>query len=227
MITPILFKFDTVVQTAQPETPFLKFGLESVLSDCLGIETALRTLYEDFEGTMSGPLYWPELSTLETSHTDKKGKPFPVSFHFSTFIIAQFVITYWAGLMVLHRQIASTYQALMAFDPAYQSQCRDSADTIFAMVANICQSVEYLTSRRMGGMGLLAVIIPLHGCKPALHDVAVLKGVDLHREITCVLEMIDLVQRRFSFDINLSMNRSYGATTGYSSIRYPSEDTQS
>lgn len=75
-------------------------------------------------------------------------------------------------------------------------------------------------------MGLLAVIIPLHGCKPALHDVAVLQGVDLHREITCVLEMIDLVQRRFSFDINLSMNRSYGATTGQGSIQYPFEHTR-
>ncbi|KAJ5673599.1 C6 zinc finger domain protein [Penicillium longicatenatum] len=158
-------KFDNALQAFDQNNTLLQAALDTVRLECLGIHAALQTLYDEFEQTISGPLYWPELSTLElkgTPNNDEQPTLFPVSFHFSNFLVAQFLVTYWSAMMLLHRQLATTYHQMAAVDGS---------------------SVEYLSQPQMGGAGLLAVIAPLRGCKPALNSVAVLQNEEVSREI--------------------------------------------
>lgn len=199
-------KIDNAVYASNIDNTSLRDDLESVLADCHDLESALRNLHRDFESTVSGPLYWSELSRLEingTPRNEDEGNLFPVSSHFSSFIVTQFTLTYWSGTMVLYRQLANTYQHLAVFDALYSHRCRDATDTIYVMVTNICQSFEYLTQSRMGGMGLLAIISPLRAAQSALKNVAVLRNEDLSREADCVTGLIGRTYRRFNFDINL------------------------
>ncbi|KAJ5912357.1 C6 zinc finger domain protein [Penicillium tannophilum] len=211
-IVRVNVKFDEALQDFHQNSNLLQAGLEAVRLECLKIHADLQALYEGFEQTISGPLYWPELSTLEAHDTlndDEQPKLFPVSFHFSGFLVAQFLVTYWSGMMLLHRQLAATYSQMAAFDAfVFLPQSQEAASTIYTMVTNTCQSVEYLSQPQMGGAGLLAIIAPLRGCKPALKSVAVLRNEDLSREIAWVRESIARTQRRFNFDITLSLDFS-------------------
>ncbi|KAJ5088533.1 c6 zinc finger domain containing protein [Penicillium angulare] len=207
-------KFDKAVSESDKEKITVQNTLESVLDDCFNLELVLRNLYKDYESTISGPLYWSELSTLETNtnhndHDEDKGNLFPVSFHFPSFIVAQFALTYWSGILVLYRQLAITYQhlAIILGTPDYFLRCRDATNVIYTMAINICQSFEYMTNHRMGGMGLLAIISPLRACRSALQNVAVLRNEDMDHELACVAGLIGRLYKRFNFDINLVLNR--------------------
>ncbi|KAJ5948301.1 hypothetical protein N7466_001316 [Penicillium verhagenii] len=203
-------KVDKAIEEFKQNETLLQVALEKVHLECLDIRAALRDLYEEFEQTISGPLFWPELSTLESSDIlidDQEAQIFPVSFHFSNFMVAQFLVTYWSSMILLHRELASIYHQMATPDTLiFLPRAQDAASTVYTMVKNICQSVEYMTQPRMGGSGLLAIIAPLRGCKPALISVAVLRNEGLSREIAWVNELVARTQRRFSFDITLSLD---------------------
>ena len=183
------------------------------------VESSLRSLYENFEKSASGLLYWPELSTLESSSDDARlGKVFPVSFHFPAFFVARFVTTYWAGMMGLRHLLMSAYRKLAEVEsmsvlnsttertPWPTSAGNVPPDLPFyehrnewkSLVMNICQSVEYFLQDKMGISGPLTILASLRACKRDLES-------DAHnwsREIEWIADILERMQQRIDFPVN-------------------------
>ena len=159
-------------------------GLRESTARCLEVDARLHALYDDFDKSISGPLYWPQLSGVDGPAEDAAlGKIFPVSFFFPAFPVAQALIVYWLSLMVLHGQLARNYgqmarAAAMATArgappgdgdggggsaEAYGARARQSLATMEANARCICQAVEYMLQETMGWLGTYAMLSPLAG----------------------------------------------------------------
>jgi hypothetical protein len=202
----------------------LQDGFRSIIAKCLKVEYALRSLYENFEKSASGPLYWPELSTLESPLDDtSSGKVFPVSFHFPAFFVAQVSTTYWSGMMAVHHQLMYAYNKLAAIESSTTSssindvllrqtsagngiysvvpsdlRSREHSDKWKSMVKNICQSVEYYLQDKMGWPGPISILPLLGGCKSCLESIP----EDWSREIGWITETIGRVVKKFDFPVS-------------------------
>jgi len=180
----VLQKFD---ETCSKEDPLKRRdGLYEIITTCLDLENQLKRVYDKFDNSVPGPLYWPQLSKLESNLDDDiSGKVFPISFYFSTFFVAQVVLGYWSAMTTVHHQLMCTYQKLAEIElPSTHGGSNDAAraiDVRFSihlaadradeharlsedMARNLCQSVEYSLQDRMGGLGPLAVLTHLSGC---------------------------------------------------------------
>ncbi|KAH8887208.1 hypothetical protein GQ53DRAFT_726641 [Thozetella sp. PMI_491] len=73
----------------------------------------LSILFQRIESSTSGPLYRPELSTLNCAvDNEKEGKPFPVRFQFTAFVVGQTMMVYWVAQMLLHSYMCKAYHEL-------------------------------------------------------------------------------------------------------------------
>lgn len=214
----VLFNFHSINQQFNDishgtNQTVLQVGFREIIAKCLKVESALRGLYGNFEKSASGLLYWPELSTLESSPDDARlGKVFPVSFHFPAFFVAQVVTTYWVGMMAVHHLLMLTYDKLAeiessaAFTSTTSSlpnvpsnlRSREHSNEWKAMTRNICQSVEYFLQDKMGISGPLAILAQLCGCKRNLENVP----EDWSREISWMADFIERIQKKVYFPIN-------------------------
>jgi hypothetical protein len=220
-VPAILQQLDEVSREANQT--ILQDGLRDIIAKCLKVESALRGSYRSFKNSVSGPLYWPELSTLE-SHLDdtRLGKLFPVSYHFPTFFVAQVITKYWSGMMVVHYLLTYTHNKLAAIQsskpltcttntllwPISASNllysaipsalpCREHSDKLKTMVRSICQSVEYFLQDEMGGLGPLTMLLQLRGCKNCLEGVP----EDWSREISWITDYLERIQKKFNLSI--------------------------
>jgi len=138
------------------------------------VESVLQDLHANFSKSVSGPLYWPELSTLESRLDDEKsGKFFPISFKFPSFSIALTVATYWSNMMVIHNQLSHAYDRLKLLTPtengshltiASVQQIRERDSTWQTMAKNVCQSLEYFLHDNMGSFSHMSILALLSGC---------------------------------------------------------------
>lgn len=222
----VLFDYHAALQQSvkichETNPTVLQTGLGKIIAKCLGVETAMRELYANFDKSASGLLYWPELSKLESRLDDtQSGRVFPISFHFPAFFVAQVVITYWAGLMAVHHLLMSVYSKLAEIEwstaslasftnshplsiSAYNSpssrRSSEHTNEWITMVKNICQSVEYFLQEQMGISGPLAIIAHLLGCRRNLKD---LPGNCWSREISWLTDLIERIQQKVEFPVN-------------------------
>ena len=183
----------------------------------------MRSLYEAFEKSASGPLYWPELSKLESDLDDvASGKLFPVSFNFPAFFVAQINTTYWSSMMAVHHEIMYSYNKLTALELpkspdskagspqatsaetgdglalSYQARALQHDAIWKAMIWNVCQSVEYHLQDKMGWPGLAGLLPPLTGAKSCLESV---HPEDWSREIAFITEAMGKIVQRFNFPV--------------------------
>jgi len=170
---PAIFgRFDAV--SREKDRSILCAGLGEVIAKYLEIESVLQRMHEDFSKSVSGPLYWPELSSLESRlDNEESGKLFPVSFRFSSFSVALTVTTYWSNMMVVRNQLGHAYTRLevrTSVDddsssalPFLRPSCERDSGWEF-MAKNVCQSVEYFMQDHMGTLGPLSILGFLSGC---------------------------------------------------------------
>jgi hypothetical protein len=197
----------------------LQDGFRDIIAKFLKVESTMEGLYRNFENSVSGPLYWSELSTLE-SHLDDEtlGKVFPVSFHFPAFVVAQVVTTYWSGIMAVHHNLMFTYDKLAsiesstAFTSAAGSPLSSTTDssslnsvvpsylrshehrnTWVSMVRNICQSAEYFLQDQMGELGSLTVLTLLSGCISCFGS----SPDTCNREVSWIIDVMEEIKRKF------------------------------
>ena len=89
----------------------------TIITRASKVESVIRKVFQKFKASVSGPLYWPEMSTLESTTDDLElGKVFPISFHFPTFSVAQMLTTYWSSVLTVNFYLACTYSILIATD---------------------------------------------------------------------------------------------------------------
>jgi len=201
---PAIFgQFDAV--SRERDQNVLRAGLYEVVAKFLEIESGLQGFYESFSRSVSGPLYWPALSTLESRVDDEEsGKLFPVSFQFPSFSVALPVITYWSNSMVLHNQLGHAYDRLKMLTPcddgsfpalpSAQVPC-DGGRKWEVMAKNICQSVEYFSQDCMGSLGPLTILSFLTGCYSCFGNAA----GDWSREMRWISDSMLQVKRRLRF----------------------------
>jgi hypothetical protein len=80
------------------------------------MESQLSDWFASFEASTSGALYYPELSKFgSVTENLELGKVFPVAFHFSTFAVAQHMLYYWIGLIIVQAHLCFTYKELSHF----------------------------------------------------------------------------------------------------------------
>lgn len=202
----------------------LQNGFCDMMEKCSKTEGALRGLYSNFERSASGPLYWPEFSTLDSRLDDTtSGKVFPISFHFPSFSIAQVVTTYWMGMMMVHYLLRLACDRLAAIDSLTDlardtntvmwptsgdkipppvvlssSKSREHDNKWKTMVRNICQSLEYHLQDRMGGLGPVFILTQLLGCKKCLEN----DREDFSREISWITEFTERIRKRLNFPVD-------------------------
>ncbi|KAJ5578719.1 C6 zinc finger domain protein [Penicillium hispanicum] len=183
----------------------------AIVTKCLQVDHALRQSNYTFEESNSGPLYWPELSSLEADaeRADGLGKVFPVSFHFSTFNVAEVMTAYWSGMMIVHCKLQHLYARLTALYPSnakYLVQSREHGEIAREVISNICQSAEYLLQEKLGGAGPMTLLAPLRGCRNYLESMA--EGKAARREIAWLNEFIGRTTRRFEFPISRALEKT-------------------
>jgi len=203
---PAIFRrFDAV--SREKDQGVLRAGLCDVIAKFLEMESALQGLHENFKRSVSSPLYWPALSTLESRLDDEKsGKLFPVSFQFPSFSVALTVTTYWSNMMVLHNQLGHVYHKLETLTKTCEDGSLPALSSVQAsydeggrkweiMAKNICQSVEYLSQDHMGSLGPLAVLSFLSGCYSCFGNAA----GDWSREMHWISDSMLQAKRRLQF----------------------------
>ncbi|KAH8660227.1 hypothetical protein BX600DRAFT_513850 [Xylariales sp. PMI_506] len=93
----------------------LRDGLLEIIAKFRVINSKLRSIYRDFEISVSGPLYSPELSKIDSRLDNAElGKVYPVSLYFPAFYVAQFTCTYWSAVMAVEIQLDEIYFRLAA-----------------------------------------------------------------------------------------------------------------
>lgn len=190
----------------------------ATIREGLRIEHVIADWYARFKETVSGPLYYPELSKREymVDQSDL-GKMFPVAFRFPSFSVAQNLLFYWVALLSLHAHLGWVYGTLSRLLEALElirvglpctcdSECLrhftmddlpalgDRLDWPRTTAYNICQSIEYCLQDHGRGFGPVAIL-------PVL---SMVKGYWVHwpgdwsREIEWVDENFSLLGRERS-----------------------------
>lgn len=192
-------------------------GLQDCFHDIIGrfleVGSFLQGLCENFKRSVSGPFYWPEMSTLESSlDSTEMGKVFPVSFHFPAFVVAHFTVMYWSGMMTVHNQLMYTYDALAAIESAPTSvasspgrstapgsgcspsvlQSREHKTKWEEMARNICQSAEYFLQDNMGEFGSLSMLALLSGANSCMMNAS----HEWSREIIWIAELLGRLKKK-------------------------------
>jgi hypothetical protein len=216
---PAIFRrFDRLKHAHNKE--FVASGLKEIVFRCAELEKLLKARYERFEKLISGPLYWPSLSTLHSDLDDSKaGKVFPISFCFPNFSVALIVTNYWCGMMLVHYQLMFTHRKLEAitqFTP-WSGNVTDSllpsnitvqskahADQWHATIKKICQATEYFLNDDMGAYGAMTALTQLSGCMSCLlDDLPVTWG----REIAWMSEVMTRVKSKYDLHVRHFTNK--------------------
>ncbi len=181
-------------------------GYRNCIKRLREVDSALRDRYADFQtSAWSGPLYWPELSTLDSELDDPiSGKLFPISFRFPTYTVAQCVTMYWGGVLATDYPLMDACGKLAALEPGVDAaaQNRKRSDMYrtewTTMAKNICQSTEYFMAEEMGGMGSMHMLSLLRGTQSCYQTSA----ENWSNEISWIASMMERLQKRFSFSVD-------------------------
>ena len=110
-----MIQFD--LARSEPDPVIRRRLCVTIITRASKVESAIRKVFQKFKASVSGPLYWPEMSTLKSTTDDPElGKVFPISFHFPTFSVAQVLTTYWSSVLTVNFYLACTCSILLATD---------------------------------------------------------------------------------------------------------------
>lgn len=164
--------YRTAMPLDSPEALLLP-SLE-IVDQCWKLDVRLQAWYTRLEKEISGPVYWPELSTGVCLVEDPDlGNVFPVAFHFSDLKIAHVCMLYWATFSILWSGMASLYQVMERFHPsdgsgdcsrtfrASQLPPLEHRKDVTALGKNICQSIKFCIDDQVGGFRPVSVVFPL------------------------------------------------------------------
>jgi hypothetical protein len=185
-----------------------RVSLCQILTSCFELQSRLKSLYDKFDKSVPGPLYWPQLSNLKSNLDDENlGKVFPISFYFPAFFVSQVVCGYWSAMMTLHYQLMQTYQKLAEIELPAESPQDDHSSIASAaerseehaklretIARNLCQAVEYGLQDNMGGLGPLAAMTQIAGCLSCMH----VRPENFTREMMWIMEMISRIKDKMS-----------------------------
>jgi hypothetical protein len=219
-LTDLLFEYQVILQQVNdlPQGAsqiVLCHIFRDAIAKSLKVESAMRAVYKNFEQSVSGMLYWPDFSTLESPLDDdtQLGKLFPISFHFPVFFVAQVVTMYWSGMVAVHFLLMYTYAKIPALESIETSPSTledplrptsagmrsfEHSKEWLSMGRNICQSVEYFLQDKLGVAGLVGILAHLRGYKSCLDNF----GDERSREIAWIAERIERIQKKFDFPVN-------------------------
>lgn len=166
------------------KTPSSLLACLAVIDSCWRADAEMRALYAELEASVDGPLFWPELSTLDNPADDAEtGKLYPVAFHFVNFRVARICELYWAICIILWSGLFHLYHALAIMEPLTPDdgdcECTTSvhlcprgfnmADLpplkdrdVMTAVRNICQSFEYCVQPSNRLLGASSIAFPLN-----------------------------------------------------------------
>lgn len=219
---PAIFRqFDEV--SGKKNQNALQNGLRDIAAKLWKTKSTVQAIYDNFEKSVSGPLYWPELSTLESPLDDTKlGKVFPVQFHFSAFFVATVVTTYWSTMMAAQLQLMYTLGKLAAIESPtsvtdsplrptaadngpkavlFDQRSREHGDKWIAMARNCCQSAEYFLQDRMGELGSLSALTILAGCLSCF----AIEPERWSREIGWITDLIGRIKKKCNIPVGYPM----------------------
>ncbi len=218
-LLPVFRQFDEIIGgTSQA---LRQRGLRDIIAKSLEVESTIRTVYANFEKSVSGPLYWSQLSSLESRLDDTTlGRVFPISLHFPAFLVAEVMTTYWSSMMTVHKLLMHSHEILASIERCTSSThdvnglpqqsdgvgqaasselaSRVHGDAWRVMARNLCQSVEFFLQDKMGGLASLSMLLLLRGCKSCFEtDVR-----EWSREIGWISDFIKQIQMKFDFPIS-------------------------
>jgi len=135
------------------ETPHLQaqaflLSLLEIIDRLWDVDADLERWYKELENNTPGPLYQTKFSTMDSPADDtERGKLFPIAFHFSSLLMAHTVVMYWAGQVMVWRELTWAYQSVsLALD-----QCTVEKLTIpypdnwSAGMVCTCNDAEHIT----------------------------------------------------------------------------------
>ncbi|ETS73394.1 hypothetical protein PFICI_14999 [Pestalotiopsis fici W106-1] len=106
---PVLFvQSDAIAKIACPQERLKKF-LETIHKG-QRMESLLTTWLARFEPSVNGPLYYPELKFTENASGGYRLSS--IVFQFPAFFVAQNVVYYWLGLLIVHAHLCFMYNGL-------------------------------------------------------------------------------------------------------------------
>jgi hypothetical protein len=201
-IPGILARTDAL--SSLPHHQGVAIGLSDLLDLCLALDEKLNDWFSTYQSA-TGSLYWPELSTI-TSLTDRPelGKPFPVSFHFPSYTVAESMALYWTVQVLLHAQICSlrlrfpicsrgtaeTPQGPLPDN--LSSPLGPRAEWPQTSARYVCQSVEYFFDTKFHNVGPGSILPPLLVVRTCLSYLP----KDWTREISWINEMVGRIQNK-------------------------------
>ena len=155
-----------------------------IIKQCWEVDRDMRTFYENLDGSIPGPLYWPEFS--RTRGTADEKALFPISFHFPDLNIANILTIYWATSTILWSGMSQLYRLVQTLDSTESTPKRDINGSSHSdpsqlpsldhrldyrsPARNVCQSVEYCVQDQMLGFGISSVVAPLTILAESLRD---------------------------------------------------------
>lgn len=109
----LLANADTINLIVDPRS-ILEVSL-ATNSNARDLDTRLCQWFDRISAAVPGELYHARLSTQENRTDDTElGKVFPVAFDFPSIFVAQSLLYYWAGIVIVRAQLCKTHEKLSA-----------------------------------------------------------------------------------------------------------------
>lgn len=195
------------------KTPSSLLACLAVIDSCWRADAAMRAIYAELEASVDGPLFWPELSTLDNPADDAEtGKLFPVAFHFVSFRVARICELYWAMCIILWGGLFHLYHAVALMEPLTPDEDECACTTpvhvcprgfniadlpplqdrdVMTAVRNICQSFEYCVQPANRLLGASSIAFPLQVVIATLREFP-----GREREIWWCASALDVIDRK-------------------------------
>ena len=152
-----------------------------LITQCHDLDQRFGVWYEELEGEMPSPRYWPRFSKI-TNPVDRAdhGRVFPISLEYPNLQTAKTMLDYWVLLIILYSTILITYRTLAGVSGTDEGEYKPEhpADTqrarvevcpdpsrlpaladkykplnLFNIANNIAQSMEYMLCENTGVLG--------------------------------------------------------------------------
>ena len=112
---PVLLEQTDLIAASKADVETAIQGYWDIIGQYHAIYDCLQGWFRDLQTIVAGPLYWPELSSMEFPIFDVtgRGKPFPVAFHFPAFSVGQAMMLFWLISAIVNYQLMDLYKRVI------------------------------------------------------------------------------------------------------------------
>lgn len=167
-IPGLLADADEMLQAPEHSHPKLASG---IFWKYWRLDARLQDLQRELESDAAGPLYWPVLSSLESSADDHiLGKVFPAVFEFPDLRTANTMMLLWTTMAMARAGCTGLHGYMQELSIKGQSQAvsmfrqlpsLESCESWISLARNACQCVEYCVKEPASGFARLTASVPL------------------------------------------------------------------